>query len=114
MKFNNGKPVIKIAVENVTPDAYDKHKLKKNMNYACITIKDNGIGFDQQYADRIFSIYGRLEEKPEIKGAGMGLAVCKKIADEHGGAIFAVGQKNMGATFSVVLPLPKSQLLKGL
>lgn len=47
LKFNNGKPVIKIAEEKISQQAYDKHKLRKDRSYNCITIKDNGIGFDQ-------------------------------------------------------------------
>jgi two-component system CheB/CheR fusion protein len=107
LKFNNGKPVIKIAVEKVPPQAYDKNKLRKDRSYTCITIKDNGIGFDQQYADHIFSMYSRLKDKPDINGSGMGLAICRKITEEHGGAIFALSQKNMGTTISVILPIPE-------
>lgn len=112
LKFNNGNPIIKIAEEKVSPQVYDKYKLRKDRNYACITIKDNGVGFDQQYADQIFSIYRCLKDKPDINGSGMGLAICKKISEEHEGAIFAFGKKNMGATFSVILPKPEPHLIK--
>ena len=112
LKFNNGKLVLKIEAEKVSSQLGDKHKLREDKSYTCISIKDNGVGFDQQYADHIFSIYRRLKDKPDVKGSGMGLAICKRIVEEHGGAIFARGEKNVGATFSVILPIRESYLIK--
>lgn len=106
LHFNNGKPIINITVSELSPNDYDKHNLKKDRNYVSIGIKDNGIGFDQQYADRIFLMYKRLDDKRGEKSTGMGLAICKKIIEDLGGAIFAEGKKNEGATFYVLLPVP--------
>jgi PAS domain S-box-containing protein len=68
-------------------------------------IRDNGIGFDQQYADQIFSIFQRLHRKTEYSGTGIGLAMCKRIAQNHQGDITATGEPGRGATFHITLPL---------
>jgi len=73
--------------------------------YARITLTDNGIGFSNEYADKIFTIFQRLHGKSEYEGSGIGLAICKKIAEHHGGTIFASGRSGEGATFTVVLPV---------
>lgn len=106
LKFNNGKPIIAIATENVSPDDYIKHNLKKDRQYASVSIKDNGVGFDQQYADRIFVLHQRLHDKQDVTGTGIGLTVCKKIVDGHKGAISAYGERTKGATFKIFLPTP--------
>lgn len=73
-----------------------------------ITISDNGIGFDQKYSDRIFTIFQRLHGRHEYEGTGIGLAICKKIIDRHGGLITAKSQPDKGATFVVLLPIKQS------
>ncbi|MEX2231346.1 MAG: CheR family methyltransferase, partial [Cyclobacteriaceae bacterium] len=103
LKFNNAKPVINISVEKVSLKDF-KNGLKEGRRYACICVKDNGIGFDQKYADKIFTLFQRLHDKPDVKGSGMGLAICKKIVEDHGGAIFAESNENEGATFWIFLP----------
>ena len=70
-----------------------------------IEVRDNGIGFDQQYADRIFSIFQRLHRKTEYSGTGIGLAMCRRIAQNHQGAIYATSEPGQGSTFHVVLPV---------
>lgn len=69
-----------------------------------ITIKDNGIGFDNKYAERIFGIFQRLHGRSDYEGSGVGLAVCRKIVERHGGSIVAQGILDQGATFVVTLP----------
>lgn len=69
-----------------------------------ITIKDNGIGFPQEYAQKIFNIFQRLHGKMEYAGTGIGLAMCKKIADNHHGAIYAESVEGEGSVFTVILP----------
>ncbi|HYH64186.1 MAG TPA: PAS domain-containing protein [Urbifossiella sp.] len=69
-----------------------------------ITVDDNGIGFDDRYAGRIFQVFQRLHGRGEYEGTGVGLAVCKKIVDRHGGTIAAHGRPGDGATFVVTLP----------
>jgi len=69
-----------------------------------ITVEDNGIGFQDQYADRIFQVFQRLHGKDRFPGTGIGLAICKKVVDNHGGALTATGRPGNGATFRVYLP----------
>ncbi|MBL0745723.1 CheR family methyltransferase [Chryseolinea lacunae] len=106
LKFSNKDPIIKITTERPPIAAYTQYHLKKGRHYVAIRIQDNGIGFDQQYADNIFSLYKRLDDDKKVKGAGMGLSICKKIVEDHEGAIFAKGIKNRGATFTILLPTP--------
>jgi PAS domain S-box-containing protein len=73
--------------------------------YVLITVKDDGIGFEQEYAAQIFTLFKRLHGRSEYEGTGIGLALCKKIAENHGGAIWAEGRQGEGATFHVVLPV---------
>lgn len=73
---------------------------------ACrITVDDNGIGFDEKYADRIFGIFQRLHSREEYEGTGIGLAICRKIVERHGGSITARSTPGEGTRFSVTLPL---------
>jgi len=70
-----------------------------------IMIRDNGIGFNEKYVDRIFQVFQRLHSRSEYEGTGIGLAVCRKIADRHGGTITAKSAEGDGATFIVTLPV---------
>ena len=72
--------------------------------YNKIQIKDNGIGFEPEYADKIFQIFQRLHGKVEYPGSGVGLAICKKIIERHGGVIYANGVPDQGSVFTIVLP----------
>jgi light-regulated signal transduction histidine kinase (bacteriophytochrome) len=74
-------------------------------SYCRITVADNGIGFNERYLDKIFTIFQRLNNREEYDGTGIGLAVTKKIIDKHNGLITARSQENEGATFIIVLPL---------
>ncbi|KQB42525.1 PAS domain-containing sensor histidine kinase [Flavobacterium aquidurense] len=73
-----------------------------------ITIKDNGIGLDSEFAERIFTAFERLHSKSEYEGNGLGLALCRKIAKRHSGTITAAGEKDNGAEFIVTLPLKQT------
>ncbi len=66
---------------------------------------DNGIGFDEKYLDRIFQVFQRLHGKNVYAGTGVGLAICRKVVENHRGAITADSQLGAGATFRVYLPL---------
>lgn len=69
-----------------------------------ITVADNGIGFDEKYLDRIFQVFQRLHGRDEYEGTGVGLAICRKIVDRHGGTLTATSRPGHGATFIVTLP----------
>ncbi|MEI6947025.1 PAS domain-containing protein [Paraflavisolibacter sp. H34] len=73
-------------------------------NYLRIEIKDNGIGFENEFAGKIFAIFQRLHGRSEYEGSGIGLAICKKIVEHHGGLIYATGVPGEGATFTIILP----------
>ena len=70
-----------------------------------IIVEDNGIGFEDKYLDRLFTIFQRLHGRGEYEGNGVGLAVCHKIAERHGGNITARGAEGEGAAFIVTLPM---------
>ena len=70
-----------------------------------IIVEDNGIGFDEKYVDRIFAVFQRLNGRGDYEGSGVGLAVCRKIAERHGGEITAESKPGDGATFVVKLPM---------
>jgi PAS domain S-box-containing protein len=70
-----------------------------------MTITDNGIGFEEQYAKSIFNTFARLHSKEKFEGTGLGLALCKKIVERHQGAISATGVRDKGAQFKISLPL---------
>lgn len=69
-----------------------------------IAVTDNGIGFEQEFAERVFQIFQRLHGKAEYPGSGIGLSICKKIVDKHNGIIYAKSEIGRGTTFFVVLP----------
>jgi signal transduction histidine kinase len=75
---------------------------------AQITVRDNGIGFDPRYAGRIFRVFERLHGRSRYPGTGIGLALCRRIVERHGGQIFADGEPGMGATFTLTLPIHPS------
>jgi signal transduction histidine kinase len=75
---------------------------------ARIAVHDNGIGFEPQYGSRIFRIFERLHGRTEYPGTGIGLALCRKIVERHGGTIYAEGEPGIGSTFTVMLPLRHS------
>jgi light-regulated signal transduction histidine kinase (bacteriophytochrome) len=72
-----------------------------------IAVGDNGIGFEEVYLDRIFEVFQRLHGRQEYEGTGMGLAICRKIVERHGGSITAKSAPEQGATFLVTLPVPQ-------
>ncbi|MBS1586404.1 MAG: PAS domain S-box protein [Bacteroidetes bacterium] len=98
LKFNhrNRPPVIRITAREVLND--NKDILNE------ISFSDNGIGFSQEYAEKIFNTFTRLNSKDQYEGTGLGLALCKKIAERHNGTLTAVGVEGQGATFILQLP----------
>ncbi|MBN9384396.1 MAG: PAS domain S-box protein [Chitinophagaceae bacterium] len=106
LKFCPGQPYISVKVSNAAEEELP-HLLqsKKNICFVRIDVQDNGIGFEAEHADRIFNIFQRLNSHDTYSGSGIGLALCKKIVESHGGAITATGEPGKGATFHVYLPV---------
>jgi PAS domain S-box-containing protein len=84
-------------------------KAQQDDSVCRITIEDNGIGFDEKYCDRIFMPFQRLHGRSDYDGAGMGLAICRKILDRHGGSITAESMPGKGSKFVVTLPIKQRQ-----
>lgn len=78
-------------------------------DFNCVIVSDNGIGFEEKYADQIFVIFKRLHGSSSYEGTGIGLAICKKIADKHQGYIYAKSQPGIGSEFIIALPLVKEK-----
>ncbi|SEP26872.1 PAS domain S-box-containing protein [Niastella yeongjuensis] len=96
LKFSENKPVINITSTML---------LEEEREYVKLVFSDNGIGFEQQYAEQIFIIFQRLNNMRTYSGTGIGLALCKKIVDHHDGIITAKSAPGMGATFTIILPV---------
>lgn len=97
-------PVIHISYKIVTGSPEALFKNSEYKQYHQITFKDNGIGFEQEYAEKIFTLFSRLHDKKAYSGTGIGLSICKKIVENHNGHISAVGILNKGAEFHIYLP----------
>src|SRR6185503_10059297 len=96
-------PVVRVSAEIIEgPDAAGRVRPGGTCR---LSVADNGIGFDEKYLDRVFTIFQRLHARGEYEGTGMGLAICRKIAERHGGSITARSQPGQGATFIVTLPM---------
>lgn len=98
-------PEISITFE-ITNKAADHDA--NGQQYCNIAVRDNGIGFDEVYMDQIFTLFKRLNDKDEYEGTGIGLAICKKIVEQHKGFISARSTIGEGSTFTVSLPLMQS------
>ncbi|MFQ3178611.1 MAG: signal transduction histidine kinase [Pseudoalteromonas tetraodonis] len=98
----NVNPVIDIGFERIN-EFSEEHNSK--VSWHVITVKDNGIGFSAEYADKIFVPFQRLHGRSQYKGTGIGLSVCRRIVERHGGTITAISTPNEGATFIIKLPV---------
>jgi light-regulated signal transduction histidine kinase (bacteriophytochrome) len=98
-------PRIKISSEVSVNSDHKPNGKNGGRRYCRIIIEDNGIGFDQRYAEEIFGMFKRLHRNTEFEGTGIGLALCKKIVEQHNGYISARSKINEGSTFIVSLPL---------
>ena len=106
LKFSKAgrDPIIHITCEQVINKNINSDIVNTEKAYSRISIQDNGMGFDQQYAENIFILFRRLHMKNEYPGSGIGLSICKKIVENHGGYINARGIPDTGATFDIFLP----------
>ncbi|MDT5157444.1 MAG: hypothetical protein QOH51_1801 [Acidobacteriota bacterium] len=99
-------PVVRVYSQKLdarSPESMDESALARQL--CQILVEDNGIGFDEKYLDRIFTVFQRLHKKGEYEGTGVGLAICRKIVDRHGGTITARSRPGQGTTFVVTLPV---------
>lgn len=95
-----------IIIKNEIISASNEELIPNNKNkYYKITIQDNGIGFEQEYANKIFLLFNRLHNTNKYEGSGIGLAICKKIVENHKGYIFAQGTPNEGTLITLYFPI---------
>ena len=97
-------PLIHITSEKILSTDIPEPFLKTSKQYHKISVIDNGIGFEVKYAEKIFEVFQRLHQKTEYSGTGIGLAICKKIVENHNGYIFATAKLGTGAQFIIYLP----------
>lgn len=107
LKFRNELVplVIEVKADRINGHEARVSKLYPEVNYHRIIIRDNGIGFENEYGERIFEVFQRLHTRYEYEGTGIGLAICKKIVENHLGFITAEGEPDKGATFTIYLPV---------
>jgi len=114
--FNLIGNALKFVTANATPKiVIDCKKISReevrayipqptDYQYYCFSVKDNGIGIDEQYQKQIFEVFKRLHSRTEYSGSGIGLAICRRIVSNHGGAIFIKSALGKGTTFYIILP----------
>lgn len=98
-------PVVRITGTLLPSQTILEWALSPDMRYHYLTVSDNGIGFEQEFKDRIFVLFKRLHSQQTFQGTGVGLALCKKVVENHQGRIWAESQPGQGATFHIVLPV---------
>ena len=98
-------PVIQITNRLLDKDELAGiENLDHKLSYYELLISDNGIGFNQHYAHKIFGMFKRLNDKIAYPGSGIGLALCEKVITNHNGKIFATSEEGKGTTFHIILP----------
>jgi signal transduction histidine kinase/CHASE3 domain sensor protein len=98
-------PAISIKSTIIDSTEYSNLIKEKNKKYYKISLTDNGLGFEKQYEEAIFTLFYRLHNNSDYPGTGIGLAICKKIVENHEGYIKAESEAGIGATFSIFLPV---------
>ncbi|HMH23006.1 MAG TPA: ATP-binding protein [Puia sp.] len=110
LKFSSPKrpPHILIKSRIVKGNKLNNAKLVGAKSYCHISVTDNGIGFEPEYKDRIFEVFQKLHSREEYEGTGIGLAIVKKIVENHNGIVTATSQLNKGATFDIYIPVTEN------
>ena len=98
------QPVVEIYSDNIPAGG-----AATEGKFCHIYVKDNGIGFNPEYAEKIFEMFQRLHTRKDYPGTGIGLALCKKIMEKHGGHITAISKEKQGSTFIISLPYQQLQ-----
>jgi signal transduction histidine kinase len=111
LKFHRPEtpPVVRIEGKVVGENGQNGDGASPRTPYCELAIRDNGIGFDEVFLDKIFEVFQRLHGRNEYEGTGMGLAICRKIAERHFGSITARSAPGEGSTFIVRLPVHQAQ-----
>jgi signal transduction histidine kinase len=104
------RPVIEISGKITSSNELKIKGLHGGKNYVMLNIKDNGIGFEPEHAEKIFVIFQRLHSRSQFEGSGIGLAICKKIVENHNGKILASSEKEKGTQFTILLPVKLESL----
>ena len=106
IKFKLPEKAPEITIKSQVIDEGEKaeYNINNTGKVYKIVVRDEGIGFEQEYATRIFQIFQRLHGKAEYPGSGIGLAICKKIVDNHHGEILGKGEAGKGAEFIIIIP----------
>ena len=108
LKFNNSDvPVVKIETRSLKTDEILEFGIDP-ADHTVICVEDNGIGFEEKYKEKIFGIFQRLHSTSQYQGTGIGLAICRKIIDNHHGFIRAESKPGIGSTFVIILPRVQS------
>lgn len=106
LKFSIEKPILNISCRHLSKDEITQHTdLASGNTYIELIFTDNGIGFEQKHAKQIFTIFKRLNSKDKYEGTGIGLALCKKIVDNHHGLISVTSEPGVGTSFNIILPV---------
>lgn len=107
LKYSNGDRAPIINIQATIADGKDipNANVDANKKYNKISVSDNGLGFEQEYAEQIFTLFQRLHDKQTFSGTGIGLAICKKVVENHHGFIIATGKPDEGAIFDIYIPV---------
>ncbi|MHA6696202.1 ATP-binding protein [Chryseobacterium sp. A301] len=100
----NRKPLIEITCTKTSSALEPVIRNEVKTNYFKLVFKDNGIGFENQYSEKIFTLFNRLHSREDYRGTGIGLAICKKVIENHNGYIYAQGEPGEGSIFTILLP----------
>jgi light-regulated signal transduction histidine kinase (bacteriophytochrome) len=106
IKFRKDNQAVHIDIikSEVSKNEIEEFHLSPDLKYFKITYSDNGIGFEEDYNERVFEVFQRLHTQKKFEGTGIGLSICKKVVDSHKGEITAEGRKGLGVKFTILLP----------